>query len=112
MRSRVRPAARPCGYTLAVPGRGSQRDHSAAATASRRAARWVFCLQTMKATAATMMAAPADVVGVIGSESTSAPRITATTGFTNAYVATSDTDAFCKSQVYALYATSEPNTMR
>src|SRR5712691_9704545 len=109
MPSRARPAARPCGYTLAVTGQSSQRDHSAAATASRRATRCVFCLQTMKATAATMMAAPADEVGVIGSESTNAPRITATTGFTNAYVATSETEACCRSQVYALYATSEPN---
>ena len=59
-----------------------------------------------------MTAAPITIDGVIGSARITAPSTTATTGLTNAYVETRDTDAFCRSQVYALYATSEPNTMR
>src|SRR5438093_13767625 len=66
----------------------------------------------MNATAVTMTNAPATIAGVIGSPRKSAPRITATTGFTNAYVATSDTGACCSSQVYAVKATMEPNTTR
>src|SRR5438874_8674082 len=66
----------------------------------------------MKATATTMTAAPITMVGVIGSLRIRAPSKTATTGFTNAYVDTSDTEAFCRSQVYAVYATSEPKTTR
>ena len=68
--------------------------------------------ETMNATAARMSAAPAIIVGVIGSLRNTVPRKTATTGLTYAYVDTSDTDAFCKSQVYAEKATSEPNATR
>src|SRR6266513_411691 len=66
----------------------------------------------MNATAITITPAPSTIVGVIGSARMRAPSTTATTGFTKAYVDTSDTDAFCKSQVYAVYATSDPNTTR
>src|SRR5712691_10403308 len=66
----------------------------------------------MNATATTMTAAPITIDAVIGSARISAPSTTATTGFTNAYVETSDTDALCRSHVYALYATSEPSTTR
>src|SRR2546423_9410544 len=66
----------------------------------------------MNATATTMTAAPMRIVVVMGSPRMSAPSATATTGFTNAYVETSDTEAFCSSHVNAVYATNEPNTTR
>jgi hypothetical protein len=47
----------------------------------------------MSATAMTMTAPATIVLGVIGSSSTRAPRITATIGFTYAYVATFDSGA-------------------
>src|SRR5205809_606091 len=74
--------------------------HAAAAVGARRSARRAtFCRKTMNATATTMIAAPITIVGVIGSARTSAPSTTATTGFTNAYVDTSDTEVFCRSHV-------------
>src|SRR5439155_26222761 len=66
----------------------------------------------MNATATTMIAAPITIVGVIGSARMRAPSTTATTGFTNAHVDTSDTEVICRSHVYALKATSEPKTTR
>ena len=52
------------------------------------------------------------VRGVIGSDSSTAPRATATTGFTYAYVATIDTGACCRSQMYAVKPAHEPKTTR
>src|SRR6266508_652822 len=65
---------------------------------------------TVNATAPRMTAAPTSIVGVTSSFSTSAPRTTATTGLTYAYVATVDTGACWRSHVYAEKATMEPNT--
>src|SRR4051812_11767659 len=67
---------------------------------------------TMNATAAMMSAAPAMVAGAIASPRKTVPRNTATTGLTYAYVETRDTGAFCSSQVYAEYASSEPKSTR
>ena len=53
----------------------------------------------MKATEATITAAPISVSAVIFSDSTIQPRKTAITGFTYAYVETLDTGACCSSQV-------------
>ena len=50
--------------------------------------------------------------GVIVSFSTIEPRMTATTGFTNAYVAISGNGAWCRTQAYAVNATRLPTSVR
>src|SRR5215475_1016274 len=64
------------------------------------------------ATAARMMAVAITVCAPIVSEASNHPRKTATTGFTYAYVDTRDGDATVSSQVKAVNAMIEPNTVR
>src|SRR5690349_21311540 len=64
------------------------------------------------ATAPTTTAPPTRIPGVTSSERISQPRNTATTGFTYAYVATSEIGATLSTQTYAVNATTEPNVTR
>src|SRR5271155_3032444 len=64
------------------------------------------------ATAITTAAIPAYSVGIRCSPSSIAPRITATTGFTYAYVATLATGTCSSSHTNAVYPTREPKVTR
>ncbi len=58
------------------------------------------------------MSAAATAVRAVTASPTRAPRTTATTGFTNAYVDTRADEVTWRSHTYALNATMLPNTVR
>jgi len=66
----------------------------------------------ISATEPSTMAPATTVRTVTGSERKAHPRNTATTGFTYAYVETSDVRAFRSSHTYEANPTNEPNVMR
>src|SRR4029079_9051337 len=95
----------------AAPGRhgGGEGGRPAPPPATPPLARPV---DTTSTTPITTVAAATRTWPVSTSPTSSAPSSSAMTGFTYAYVETSEIGAWCSNQMYAGKATSDPNTTR